>query len=844
MNKKALSLGVALGHLDPLAGDPLLALAHRLSTAVITAEAQGLGSGVHGGRVALTPDSFSVEVDGSLVLRPGSLSQDNRPGYRTWSAPEQLGQAPEGGDVRAWLFSLGAILYEAATGDALFETDSPPGVQSLVTSDLEGHILLTGVRGRLRQTAPDLLSAVLSTLVADPAERPADASSFLAAIPAASIDGNHALDALLRAAREAEEPPAPESIGQEESPPTPPLESEALGGQSYEVSIAPRGTGTSAPSVLTLSDRPAPEEETGERETLRSTMATAPATNSRVRPQSELGYRVRSTGGKIVRWGLGLLVLLLLLFGTTWFGFVPHLPQSLATSVESTGSSMGEALPPAVRGFSADLWAHRSDRFRGYRLWDGMVEVLPANMQVKYRRAVDPRARLTWPGEPVSEGIIGPAHVTLEPAAATTLTLVLSHSLTDAALAGALTWTATPVADPREPELSDDLLRVEGEGRLSRAQRTPVSGSGPDASQLPPGFWDVSLNYQESSVSGAFTGAIRGVRVAPGHGSTYEAAVTVEAGTLAIAAQVDGEPADTHALVTLYSPADGDSVRRAERVAMQASLDAGESAQATSEPLALPGSDPLWSGPLTEIPALPSGPVTARVAVVDGVHHTSVGWLRNAPVPGGGQTLSKTVRLLGEEALDPVGPGVRIKARNLSHDVSRHCTVYLFAPGSDVAKAQGRAGVFLSAEPGPYDVRVVYEPPAAGLGVRGEKVVASFMVAEEGISESTLDIGFPAATVRVNVTEDGKDVSEEVEIRIMRGGADPLAGTSIVDETEVGEHVVPAETYDIYLARSTDGKAPIDAVFPGIQLAPGDVWERELDVADHPWAKDEPQGVP
>ncbi|MCO4773347.1 MAG: hypothetical protein KDA24_25160 [Deltaproteobacteria bacterium] len=824
--KKPLSLGTALRHLDPLSGEALVALAHRLCNAVAEAEAQGLGVGVHGGRVALTPDSFAVELDSTLRMRPGQRSSDDRPGFRTWAAPEQLGPDRDG-DVRAWVFSVAAILYEAATGDALFEANSPPEAESLVTGDLDGHYLLTGVRGRMKGAHPDLAGPVFTALAPAADERHADPRVMASTLPAPSIDGGRELDTLLRTAAERATPPAPPAP----SVPIEPDQTEAMGGQSHEISLAPRGSQPRAGAM------PFPEDDTPEIvvPTLRSTMEPPPAQNSRVRLKRQVPEKVLTTGQKIVRWGLVLVLLFGVFGGTLYLGLWPALPAALSGAVESAASPVGGVLPPAMSDSVAWAWTHRSDRAGAYALWDRGVEMLPEDKRTKYRRAVDPRAELTWAGEPTWGGIVGRIEGSLEPSDGdAAVELSFSHGVSSAPATGRLEWTATPIADPRPSEVAADIARVEGAAPTAATE--PVEGEGATLT-LPPGFWDVALRYSASDLAGPFEGTLAGLRVSPGHVSRYSAPVEVPAGRLNLSVEFvggssEGTPVTT---VTLYAPAAGDAVRKAERLAMQTALDAGEPWHASVEAASVEGADVTWFGALPELPALPSGAVTARVAVDDGVHHPSVAWVRSAPVPGGDQEVARAARVELDEPVDPKGPGLRVRATNLQHDVSRHTTVYLFAAGTERAVAQGRGGRYFTAEPGTYDLRLIYEPPAAGLGVKGEQSLPGFVVAEEGVSDATVDIGFPAAWVRVAVMEDGHDVSEDVAVRIMRAGVDRVAGRPVVDETSVGEHVLPADTYDLYISRSKDGAKPLDAVFPGIQLAAGDVWQRELDVAKHPW---------
>ena len=184
MSEQTVPLSRVLRTHAPLAPGVALALAHRLVGALAEAERTGVGHAVHGGRAALTPDSFVASSGGRFVVRTGVLGDDDRPGFRTWAAPEQLGLSTVA-DGRAWLFSLAAILYEAATGEALFETPSPPAVNALVTDDLESHLMLQDVEDRFASIHPALGAPLHACLAADPDARPDDVATLRAALPPA-----------------------------------------------------------------------------------------------------------------------------------------------------------------------------------------------------------------------------------------------------------------------------------------------------------------------------------------------------------------------------------------------------------------------------------------------------------------------------------------------------------------------------------------------------------------------------------------------------------------------------------------------------------------------------------
>lgn len=923
MSEQTVPLSRVLRTHAPLAPGVALALAHRLVGALAEAERTGVGHAVHGGRAALTPDSFVARPDGRFVVRTGVLGDDDRPGFRTWAAPEQLGLSTVA-DGRAWLFSLAAILYEAATGEALFEAPSPPAVNALVTDDLESHLMLQDVEDRFAGIHPALSGPLHACLAADPDARPDDVAALRATLPPADPAADVALATFVADTLEdasAPDPfatpthpafvdahggfdeslknlsrpdlPRPDSIRNPQPAPQPPPEPEpaiglrrpprsqltppppapgqdpddlSVGGQSFELALdigrrsapptaaePPAPPPAAAPphppqdfelalSEPPLEDAPPLEDEPhpfdpapAPTPRLRSTQAPPPAENARVRPIREVPPALVT----FVRRAVFLLLFLLLsvgaIFLAAWLGALPALPPGVTGPAESLASTIGGPLPASMRAPLATAWAERDTTDRGRVAWRGFVSHLPEDLQRSLLPPVDPRTEVTWVGTPTADGVVDAVFGRLEPdpGSAGLLDLSLSHAGAGSSLSGDLRWTATPADDPRLPELAAALAERFPDAPQP-TQRAPRSGTGTDPIPLAAGFWDVALAYDESPLAGGWEGTLRGLRVEPGHIARYSATLDLPVGALAPRVLVDGEDANDRTLLAVYAPDAGAAVRAAEEADHQAAREAAALWFPTVAPPTVEGALPLWSGPLAEVPALPAGPVLIRASWSDEAHHPSAGWA-SATIPENLGRAEVTLKLELQEPLHPTGPGVRVRATNRGRDVSRYTDVFLYEPGSDIdhgaASFQGRAGRYFDADPGTWDLRLVYTPPGAGMDVYGQNVVAHFVVRDAGVTETTVDIGFATARLSLAVQEGGEDVSDDVQIRVMRVGVDPVAGNPVLDEMGVGEHVLPADTYDIYLLR--EGRTL--ARFGEVDLPVGARWTQSFDVGARPW---------
>ncbi len=177
----------------PLAVADLVALGAQIADALDAAHRQGVvHRDIKPGNVLLKSDGTAKVVDFGLAMRlempPGSLpsepsdgpdSRITRTGFTagtiSYMSPEQArGEVP---DHRSDLFSLGIVLYEAATGLLPFSRSSPLATAASILRDDPRP---------MKSLRPELPSAFVETvgrcLEKDPAKRPASAAAVAAAL--------------------------------------------------------------------------------------------------------------------------------------------------------------------------------------------------------------------------------------------------------------------------------------------------------------------------------------------------------------------------------------------------------------------------------------------------------------------------------------------------------------------------------------------------------------------------------------------------------------------------------------------------------------------------------------
>jgi len=123
--------GSPLRDLAPVAGPALVDLALRVATVVAAVHRRGVvHKDISPANVVLTADGGAALIDFELATtfaeeRPSFIHQSQIAGTLAYIAPEQTGRTGGSVDQRADLYSLGATLYELATGRPPFDEDDP-----------------------------------------------------------------------------------------------------------------------------------------------------------------------------------------------------------------------------------------------------------------------------------------------------------------------------------------------------------------------------------------------------------------------------------------------------------------------------------------------------------------------------------------------------------------------------------------------------------------------------------------------------------------------------------------------------------------------------------------------
>jgi len=340
-----------------------------------------------------------------------------------------------------------------------------------------------------------------------------------------------------------------------------------------------------------------------------------------------------------------------------------------------------------------------------------------------------------------------------------------------------------------------------------------AKGEGNQDFTLSPGLYTGEISYSESDLAGGFEGTLTGLKVSAGVQTRYAVKVKAPVGLLRFrfsrVVPRQREPQRVTDVSELEIFRDGDDMD-------------------------LTGS--FWKGPAGEWLALPAGTyhVRATIKLPDAPSLTE--WYRDIVVEPGLARNDQDINLGREEN------GVRLEAFNFGKEVNNQTAVYFFAQGANtstaVAKASGAAGQLIKADPGLYDVMVVYKPDPRQPDLSGTQLLQAFEVPERGGVRRQIDIERPLGLIRLAVTAGEEDISDEVELRVMREGADRFAGSPVLDEVGVSSHPIPVGTYDIYVTAPASGdREERQQSFPGIQVTNGAVWQQAFDAAgDATWS--------
>jgi len=335
-------------------------------------------------------------------------------------------------------------------------------------------------------------------------------------------------------------------------------------------------------------------------------------------------------------------------------------------------------------------------------------------------------------------------------------------------------------------------------------------GEGNQEFQLDPGLYRASLTYNESDLAQGFEGKVAAMKVNLGWTTRYHLGLNAPVGQIRMRFHRSVDPSQPPTPVN-------------DKVQLSIWKDGDEPDIVT----------PFWEGPAGDFVSLPAGTYDARATYSEPGELPTVEWFHDLVVAGG---MAKTER---DVDLEVDTSGVRIDVFNYSRDVNPRTTIYFFNPGANVqaavAKASGKAGEVIKVDPGTYDVLVTYQPSDDTPELRGEKLLEDFQVPERGGVRRQIDLEKPLAVARLKITDSGQDAGERTDIRVMRTGADPDAGTAVLDQVGVGEHFIPVGTYDIYLTyRPVDG-APRKHAFQKVELGNGFVWAQTFEGTVEKW---------
>jgi hypothetical protein len=350
--------------------------------------------------------------------------------------------------------------------------------------------------------------------------------------------------------------------------------------------------------------------------------------------------------------------------------------------------------------------------------------------------------------------------------------------------------------------LVNDKVTIElrdGAGNLARKL------AGNETAEVPAGPYTAALTYDENERLQGYKGSLAALVVHPGQLTTYKVGIEAPIGILKMKFTDGTENLSDKVKLTIFRSVD--------------------------DPELVVG--PVWEGMAGDSVMLPVDSYQVRAVYAPDKGAPITEWHRDISVE---PALARTER---DIVLELDLTGLRVDAFNFGKDVNASTRVYVYAEGADVqfavAKFQGRAGEAVPADPGLYDVRVVYMPSSSALKFVGDKTLKSVKVNAGLGTRVQLDLGLPQAMLKLKVTEGETDLSDKTEIRVMRTGADREAASPLVDELGVGRHPIPVGVADIYLrVLNTAGEVKAQT-FKAVELQNGWTWEQSFDVSEPTW---------
>jgi len=346
------------------------------------------------------------------------------------------------------------------------------------------------------------------------------------------------------------------------------------------------------------------------------------------------------------------------------------------------------------------------------------------------------------------------------------------------------------------------------------------SGSGPGGQEytLAAGEYTAALVYTQDESIGSFEGSLNGLEVRAGQVTRYKAQLTVPIGFLVVRFLLEdraGQRADISAdvKVAVYKAKDDATLVK-----------------------------PTWEGKAGAELLLPKGKYKLRATYAPARGRAEISeWHKGIEV---GATLTRTEK---EIVIKPAPLGVRVDAYNYSRDINAGTNVFFFAEGADmsraIARAKGSGGTVVEVpsqvSPGKYDLLLLYQPsPMTNPDLKIEKVIKGFEIPETPQAiRVPVDLETPLGIIQVQVTDGEADASDRIEMRVMRGGADPNAATPALEEFGVSEHFVPSGVYDIYFKWKKDDAISTvsEAEFIGVELGNGYRWDQTFERGATRW---------
>ena len=359
--------------------------------------------------------------------------------------------------------------------------------------------------------------------------------------------------------------------------------------------------------------------------------------------------------------------------------------------------------------------------------------------------------------------------------------------------------------------------------------------------------YDARLVYKHSEVA-KYEGEMKGITAHRGRRVKYKVKLEAPVGFLDMRFFNDGADVGAKVRIDVYPATEEEEAER------------GEALIADYDP--------------REMLAIPAGTYDVRALYAETKSIQQEEWLEDLVVAGG------MARLIHEHDFAITLHGFLLHAKNFGEDINDKTTVYFYRPGANVEFAvavdQGPAGEILSAEPGIYDVRVVYQPSqepttwgdlvlqdvvigkteevtqpsgsedgAADTGDGGESPAADPPPAADGtpatespeeaaaeepesmLVEKEVDLQKPLGTIIVKALWVDDDVSDKAVLRAIYAGADKQAASAVLNVTGLSTHVIPAGDYDILISYDeSDLRGRL--WYDGLHFEHGDVWEQTV----------------